>query len=44
MIAAFLNDDDGNFNYPAALVSGFFILLIAWQIIHRCKALKNRRV
>jgi hypothetical protein len=44
MIAAFLKDDDGNFNYPAALVSAFFILLIAWQIIHLCKSLKNGRV
>jgi hypothetical protein len=44
MIAAFLKNDDGNFNCPAALVSGFFIVLIAWQIIHLCKALKNGRV
>jgi hypothetical protein len=44
MIAAFLKNDDGNFNYPAALVSGFFIVLIAWQIIHLCKSLKNGRV
>jgi hypothetical protein len=44
MIAAFLKNDDGNFNFPAALVSVFFILLTAWEINHLCKSLKNGRV
>jgi len=43
-MAAFLKNDDRNFNFPAALVSVFIILLIAWEINHLCKSLKNGRV
>jgi GT2 family glycosyltransferase len=44
MIAAFLKKDDGDFNYPAALVSVFFFFLISWDITHLCKALKTDRI
>ena len=44
MIAAFLKNDDGDFNYPAAMMSVLLFLGIAWDVTHLCKSLTTGRI
>jgi hypothetical protein len=41
IIAFFLKNDDGYFNYPAAMAALFFLFLICWVTLQLYKALKN---
>jgi hypothetical protein len=44
MIAAFLRTEDGDFNYPAALCSGFFLFCIFGLVVGLARGIKTGRI
>jgi hypothetical protein len=44
MIAAFLKNDDGDFNYPVAMFSAFLLFVISLTILQLRRALYTGRI